>query len=90
MGAEEQGMLCREKTGTVAMLLHPPPCPTASEPHWSRGYHTLTLVPKREKKHDVGDILGQLQCLRNEMSWERSKGREGETLGKLGCLLSLK
>lgn len=47
MGAEEQGMLCREKTGTVAMLLHPPPCPTASEPHWSRGYHTLTLVPKR-------------------------------------------
>ena len=54
MGPEERGMLCREQTGTVAMLLHPPPCPTASEPHWSRGYHTLTLVPKREKKHEVG------------------------------------
>lgn len=81
MGAEEQGMLCREQTGMVVMLLHPPPCPMASEPHWSRGCHTLTLVPKREKKARCGGHSRTATVFkRNEMSWERDQRGEKEKL----------
>ena len=91
VGAEEQGMLCREQTGTVAMLLTRHLAPRLQSPTVLEGTTPWPWSPKERRMHDVGDILGQLQCLR-EMRWagRATRGERRRNSWEVGLFVVIK